>query len=73
MSFCLLVITRLDITDLCLDTVDDAGSERWCVHSVLVGWSSLGIGEAIGSVWEGTIGEMKELGNIGNPRRSILL
>lgn len=69
----MFVIARLDITDLCLDTVDDTGGERRCIHPVLVGGSSLGVGEAIRSVREGAIGEMKELGNIGNTRRGVLL
>lgn len=74
MSVCLFdIAARLEITDLCLNTVDNPGSERRCIHAPLVGWSSLGVGEAIGSVREGAIGEMKELGYIGNTRRSILL
>jgi hypothetical protein len=68
----LLARLEIDITDLCLDAVDDTGCKRGCIYATLVRWSSLGIAEAIGSVGEGTIGEFKELGNVGDARRSVL-
>lgn len=60
------------ITDLVLDTIDNAGGECGCIDSILQRWCCLSIGKTIGCVRDGAGGALKEFGNLGKAGGCVL-